>query len=176
MKRLVVFRHSKAGPHDEARDKERALIERGRNDAALMGNAMREKGYLPHLVLCSSAKRTIETWQHAAPLLGVRPEVCFLDELYDAPEKSILETIRGVKNPATVLMYIGHNPGLENLARSLVRPPDDSAGRRRTAAMDKKFPTSAVAVVDFDVRTWEEIDAGEGRLSDFLTPADLKGN
>ena len=63
MKRLLVFRHAKAGPHDVAHDKERALIDRGRNDAALMGRAMGDKGYLPDLVLCSSAKRTMETWE-----------------------------------------------------------------------------------------------------------------
>jgi len=57
MKRLLVFRHAKAGPHDDAHDKQRALIERGRSDAALMGRAMREEGHVPDLVLCSSAKR-----------------------------------------------------------------------------------------------------------------------
>ena len=72
-------------------------------------------------------------------------------------------------------MYIGHNPELENLARKLVRKPHDPSEKRRAAAMEKKFPTSAVAVVDFDVKTWADIDTGEGTLSDFLTPADAKG-
>jgi phosphohistidine phosphatase len=174
MKRLVVFRHAKAGPHDEAHDKQRALIDRGRNDAALMGRAMQDRGYLPNLILCSSAKRTVETWEHAAPALGKKPDVRFLDELYDAPENSLLKTIRGVKEIAPVLMYIGHNPGLENLARKLVRKPNNAAEMKRASAMEKKFPTSAVAVIDFDVKAWSYIDFGEGTLSDFLTPADLK--
>lgn len=172
--RLLIFRHAKAGPHHEQNDKARALIERGRNDAALMGRVLREKGYLPDLVLCSSAKRTVETWEHAAPALGAAPKVCFLDELYDAPEKSLLKTIRGVKESASALMYIGHNPGLENLARQLVHEPQDSAEKRRIAAMAKKFPTSAVAVIDFDADAWGDIDVAEGTLSDFLTPADFK--
>ena len=174
MKRLLVFRHAKAGPHDDAHDKQRALIERGRSDAALMGRAMREEGHVPDLVLCSSAKRTVETWENAAPALGAKPDVHFLDELYDAPEKSILKTIRGIKDRAPVLMYIGHNPGLENLARKLVHEPSDAAEKTRVAAMKKKFPTSAVAVIDFDAKAWEEIDTGKGTLSDFLTPADFK--
>jgi phosphohistidine phosphatase len=174
MTRLLVFRHAKAGPHDEAHDKERALIERGRNDAALMGRAMREKGYLPDLVLCSSAKRTVETWLYAAPALAAKPEVRFLDELYDAPEKAILKTIHGVKDLAPVLMCIGHNPGLEDLARKLVRKPRDANERRRVASMEKKFPTSAVAVIDFDVKAWDDIETGEGTLADFLPPADFK--
>lgn len=176
MKRLLIFRHAKAGPHDEAHDKQRALIERGRNDAALMGRAMRDRGYLPNIVLCSSAKRTVETWEHAGPALGANPEVRFLDELYDAPEKSILKTIRGVKENAPVLMCIAHNPGLENLARRLARKPADDAERKRRTAMEKKFPTSAVAVIDFQVDAWGEMDSGEGVLTEFLAPADLKGS
>ena len=42
MKRLLIFRHAKAGPHDAKHDKERALIQRGRDDAALIGRAMRD--------------------------------------------------------------------------------------------------------------------------------------
>jgi phosphohistidine phosphatase len=174
MKRLLVFRHAKAGPHDEAHDKKRALVERGRDDAALMGHAMRDRNYQPDFVLCSSAKRTVETWEHAAPTFEAKPEVRFLDELYDATEISILKTIRGVNASAPVLMYIGHNPGLEDLARKLVRAPRDSAEKKRIALMEKKFPTSAVAVIDFDVNAWADIETSEGTLFDFLTPADLK--
>jgi len=174
MKRLIVFRHAKAGPHDAVHDKERALIDRGRSDAALMGRAMRDKGYLPDLVLCSSAKRTMETWECAAPALGAKPEVRFLDALYDAPEKSILKTLCSMKQSAPVLMYIGHNPGLENLARKLVRKPKDATEKKHCAAMEKKFPTSAIAVIDFDLKAWTDIEFGEGALFDFLTPADAK--
>lgn len=176
MKRLLVFRHAKAGPHDEAHDRQRALIDRGRNDAALIGRTMRDKGYLPDLILCSSAKRTMETWEHAAPALATKSDVRFLDELYDAPEKLILKVIQRVKKSAPVLMYIGHNPGLENLARKLARKPVDGAEKKRLTTMEKKFPTGAVAVLDFDVNEWGDIDAGAGALTDFFAPADLKSN
>ncbi|HLY04641.1 MAG TPA: histidine phosphatase family protein [Rhizomicrobium sp.] len=174
MKRLLIFRHAKAGPHDEAHDKQRGLVERGRNDAALMGRALRDRGYLPDVVLCSSAKRTMETWEHAEPMLGTNPETRFLDELYNAPEKSILKTIRSVKENAPVLMCIGHNPGLENLARKLARNSGSDAERKRMAAMEKKFPTGAVAVLDFQVNAWSDIDSGKGALTAFLVPADFK--
>jgi len=174
MKRLLIFRHAKAGPHDEKHDKERDLIERGRNDSARMGRAIRERAYVPDLVLCSSARRTVETWSHAERALGRKPEVRFLDQLYDAPETSLFKTIRSIKDPAPVLMIIGHNPGLEDLARLLVRRPENSAEEQRRAAMQKKFPTAAVAVIDFDASAWGDIDAAKGALSDFLTPADIK--
>ena len=174
MKRLLVFRHAKAAPHDATHDKQRPLVERGRDDAARMGRAMHDRGYRPDLVLCSSAQRTQETWNEAAPTLGARPEVRFLDDLYDASEKSVLEIIRNVTENAPVLMYIGHNPGLEQLAHRLIRKPRDSMEKTRAAAMERKFPTGAVAVIDFDIDAWGDIETGDGALSDFLAPAELK--
>jgi len=173
MRRLLVLRHAKAAAHDERHDKQRPLVERGREDAARMGRAMRERGYLPDLVLCSSATRTAETWEHLAPELRTSPETEFLDALYDAPEDSILSCIRAVKRSAPALLYIGHNPGLEQFARILVRSPVDGDERRRAAALARKFPTAALAVLEFDSAGWAAIERTTGRLSDFLTPAEL---
>jgi phosphohistidine phosphatase len=174
MKRLLILRHAKAGPHDEKQDKQRDLVERGREDSARMGRAMREKGYVPDLVFCSSAKRTVETWNYAAPALDSDPAVEFLDALYDASETSILKCLRAVKKTAPVLLYIGHNPGLERLAKLLARKPKEPAERRAYAAMAEKFPTAALAVLEFDVGKWADIAPASGTLSDFLTPKALE--
>jgi phosphohistidine phosphatase SixA len=56
----------------------------------------------------------------------------------------------------------------------LVRNPVDSDERRRAVALSQIFPTSALAVLDFDSAKWAGISPASGRLSDFLTPADLK--
>lgn len=174
MKRLLVLRHAKAGPHDEKRDKQRGLIDRGRDDATRMGRAMREKGYVPDLVLCSSARRTVETWENVEPGLGGNPRTDFLDALYDAPETGILKLVRAVAQNVPALLVIGHNPGLERFARMMVRKPADADERRRAAALAEKFPTSALAVIDFEADDWAAIEATTGILSDYLTPANLK--
>lgn len=174
MKRLLVLRHAKAVPHDEKSDEQRRLIERGRSDAALMGRAMNERAYLPQVVLCSSAARTKETWEAAAPELGTHPEVEFLDALYDAPEAAILKCVQGANNSAATVLCIGHNPGLERFARMLIRKPENPRERRHAAALAEKFPTSALAVIDFNVRAWANIALGTGTLTDFISPADLK--
>lgn len=176
MKRLLVFRHAKAGPHDEKRDKQRDLVDRGRTDSARMGRAMRERGYIPDLVLCSSAKRTVETWNHAAPALAAKPEVEFLDSLYDASETRILNCIRAVTKSAPVLLYIGHNPGLERLARQLTRKPKNAEERNRYTAMVEKFPTAALAVLDFDAEAWADIRPSDAALTDFVTPGRLEAD
>jgi phosphohistidine phosphatase len=174
MRRFLILRHAKAGPHDEKDDKERQLIDRGRSDAALMGRAMRAKDYLPQLVLCSSAARTKETWENAGPELGTKPEAKFLDSLYDATAGTILKCVHAANDTAATVLYIGHNPGLEQLARMLVREPRDKDERQRAAALMSKYPTGALSVIDFDIAKWAQLAPGAGILVDFITPADLK--
>jgi phosphohistidine phosphatase len=174
MRRLLILRHAKAAPHDEKHDKERQLIDRGRSDSALMGRMMREKGYVPELVLCSSAARTRETWKHTGPELHAEPETKYLDALYDASEGTILNCLQRASDAAPSVLYIGHNPGLENLARLLVREAESGDERRRMAALMSKYPTAALAVIDFAVDHWIEIAPGGGILTGFITPADIK--
>jgi phosphohistidine phosphatase len=45
--------------------------------------------------------------------------------------------------------------------------------RRARARMSAKFPTSALAVIDFEVADWSALGEGEGRLVHFVTPASL---
>lgn len=174
MRRLLILRHAKAGPHDEKHDRERRLIERGESDAALMGRMMRKKGYVPELVLCSSAARTRETWKHTGPELNAEPGIKYLDALYDAPEGTILNCVNRASDAAANLLYIGHNPGLERLARRLVREPENADERQRTATLMSKYPTAALAVIDFETDHWAKIAPAGGILVDFVMPADLK--
>ncbi len=39
----------------------------------------------------------------------------------------------------------------------------------------RKFPTAALAVIDFDGESWAELEPDAGRLERFVTPAELDG-
>jgi phosphohistidine phosphatase SixA len=54
-------------------------------------------------------------------------------------------------------MIIGHNPGFENIVRSLTG---------KTEAM----PTAALAVVDLEINSWKETAAATGKLRRLLRP------
>ena len=45
---------------------------------------MREAGYVPDRVLCSTARRACETWQLAEAKLGAHPETVFENRVYGA--------------------------------------------------------------------------------------------
>jgi phosphohistidine phosphatase len=177
MKRLLLLRHAKAEtPDANSRDEARALAKRGREDAALIGAVMWRKHYLPDRILCSTAARTTETWVLLGPELHIAADAQFLGSLYLATAKAILKIVKATDAQAKSVLVIGHNPGLEECAADLMRTPKNAEERRRAAMLAVKFPTCALAVLDFDVQHWNELAGGTGALIDFIQPKDCKAN
>ncbi len=71
-------------------------------------------------------------------------------------------------------MVVGHNPGLERCALALAAVPLEKKLRKRYDVMDEKFPTCALAVIDFDVEKWRDVTPGRGDLDAFVRPKDLE--
>jgi len=166
MRRLMLLRHAKSDWPTGVEDHERPLGKRGRRDAPRMGEAMRERGFVPALALVSTAKRTRQTWDLVKPALGAVPER-FEKAIYEAEPEAILEVIRATPAAVPSLLLVGHNPGLELTAAFLAA---DGPERRALAG---KFPTAALAVIDFAGESWHDIGQGQGTLTLFLTPAGL---
>ncbi len=165
MRRLVIFRHAKAVPHGAAPDFDRALAERGLSDAQETGRYLAQEQILPDLALVSSSLRTRQTWERAAPALGNVP-VRYEDAIYDASPATLMSIVRKAPQSVRTLVLVGHNPGMAQLARDLAGHGD----RYAFARMRQKFPTSAIAVVDFAIDEWPEVAFGGGRLDRFVTP------
>jgi len=175
VKRLFLLRHAKADREEPgAGDKERILAPRGREDAARIGRFLNEEVYLPNLILCSTAARTRQTLELLLPGLGIQPQVEYLDELYLADAETILTLVRQAADGTGSLMIVGHNPGLEEAARSLVRPPEERKLRKRYQAMSEKFPTGSLAAIDFEAEHWGAIGGWVGELELFVRPKDLR--
>jgi phosphohistidine phosphatase len=130
-----------------------------------MGAHLVTEGLVPDLVLCSSARRTRETFERLG--LGA-VEIAFEDELYGAPGDALLARVRSVPEPVEDVLLIGHNPGVQDLAMALAGP-DLGEGAVR---LREKFPTGALAV--FEVQgSWSEFAPGRARLASFLVPREL---
>ena len=174
MRRLVLLRHAKAvADRPGVDDSDRVLADRGRADAVRIGQYLKEEGCVPELVLCSSAARTRQTLELVLPHLGAAPALKYLDELYLARWLAVVNIVRQTPKTVNALMVVGHNPGLEDCARKLARPPGDAQGRKLHDAMREKFPTGAVAVLDFESFDWSNIQPGDGELEFFTSPKDL---
>lgn len=144
MKRLWLLRHAKAGPYSED-DFGRALAARGRRNAPLMGGKLAAAGCAPELILCSAARRAVET------LCGVLPGLpgdCSIEVrrgLYTFSPNELLEHLRELPAETGELMVVGHNPALQELALYLAGSGEEDA----LAVLYGKFPTCAVAELSF---------------------------
>ena len=67
---LVILRHAKAANPEGVADPDRPLTSRGHADAAAAGAWLAHRDLQPDLVLCSSARRTRETWHGVALALS----------------------------------------------------------------------------------------------------------
>jgi phosphohistidine phosphatase len=65
---------------------------------------------------------------------------------------------------------VGHNPGLGELATALTGSGAEPELHRLAA----KYPTGAVAVLDFSIKRWKEVERNAAMLALYLTPAELE--
>ena len=134
-----------------------------------MGQYMRKHGFLPDLVLCSSAVRARQTWARAAEELKSDVPVKYLRSLYLAPPSRLLAALQRVPPGTKGVLLVAHNPGMEHLAAQLAGSGEVVA----LARMEAKFPTAALAVFSFETDDWRSLSAGSGRLEAFVVPRDL---
>ena len=131
-----------------------------------MGEHLRTKGWLPDVVLCSSARRTCET----AALLALpsSSELIVEHDLYLAEPETVLHRIRAVDERAATVMVIGHNPTMHEVALDLVADGNKHALRH----LGEKYPTGALAVFEVD-RLWRALAPASAHLDAFVTPREL---
>ena len=170
-RRLVLLRHAKSAWPDVP-DNERPLNGRGRRDAPAVGRWLQSSGYVPDVVLCSTASRTRETWELLAPELDADPPVLFEQRIYEASALSLLHLLREAGNGHRTVLLIGHNPGLAELAIGIAQMTDGPAGEPLERVREK-FPSAAVAVLDFQGE-WADLTPGEVCMTDFAFPRELR--
>jgi phosphohistidine phosphatase len=159
MKTLTLLRHAKAEEGSPGQDDhDRALRPRGHRAAVLVG--IETVGSVPDLVLCSTARRTRETLAGLVESWGQAPSVLYERELYLATPETLLKQLTRLATDTRSVWLIGHNPGLHELAVSLL---GNTIG---DAALHMRFPTAARAV--FTLQSWHE--PGSARFAAFVIP------
>ncbi len=170
MRTLYLLRHAKSSWDDPALDDhDRPLNARGRRAAGAMGSHLERADAAPSLVLCSSARRARETLSLVLPHLRGECDVTIERALYLASLQELLDRLRAVDGQHHGVLAIGHNPSLHELACALA----GSGGADELAALRRKFPTAALAVLEFELENWRDLAPGVGRLGAFTAPREL---
>lgn len=175
VRRLVLLRHAKSAWPDlpDLPDHDRPLAGRGRRDAPAMGRWLRDTGCVPDLVWCSTALRAAQTWQLAAAELGGDPAVSYQSRLYGATGGELADIVTQAPAGIATLLLVAHNPGIQELALTLAAATDGDCAPGAFERATSKFPTAAIAVLEFG-GSWAELAAGGARLAHFVVPRDLR--
>ncbi|HEY6832576.1 MAG TPA: histidine phosphatase family protein [Pseudolabrys sp.] len=171
MRRLLLLRHAKAErPEPGIEDRARTLVERGRREAAHIGAYMAAHALVPDRVLVSPAKRTQETWKHAGSAFRPAPAAAMVEKLYDATPNALLAAIKDAPAGAHTLLVVAHNPGLHEVALTLIASGDIETREQ----LHEKLPTSGLVIIDFAFDAWNKLHPQSGRLERYVTPKSLE--
>ncbi len=171
MPTLLLLRHAKSDWHTPGLDDhDRPLNKRGSKAAPLVGKYLSKEDLKPDLILCSDAVRTRATLTLILPELGPpSPETVVDEGLYLASPETILTTIRHHGQDNDKVMVIAHNPGLHALALTLC----GDGPKKDLQRLSMKFPTAALAVIDFPGTDWNDAGPYAGTLKAFVVPREL---
>ena len=163
MKYITFIRHSKSeGIVSEQSDFDRDLNERGKRVAPKMGRKLKELNLNPNKIYCSSAKRAIETSNLLIEQLDYSlGEVNFVDDLYEASVRTLLDFINKLDDQFHDVVIVGHNPSITYLVEYLTGEPIDNV------------PTTGVVRVSFSFDEWKLISQKTAELIYFIYPEEF---
>lgn len=162
MKRLFVLRHAKSSWEEaDLTDFDRPLNDRGLKAAPLMGKLMRDRNFLPQIILSSPAKRARQTVELVQKAGHLDAELKFDKRIYEADPRTLAKIVSELDDGLETALLVGHNPGIEGLVRFLTGS---------TVSM----PTAALAVIDLDIDGWRETGEGRGSLSEIIRPKEAE--
>lgn len=158
---LHLLRHAKSDWDGGEPDHERPLAARGERAAAAMAVYCRQQGIAPDLILCSTARRTLDTLAILRDGLPSEVRVDTTRDIYEVGASQVIARLKKIPVSVRVALVIGHNPGMEDTTRLLTG-----------GGVGTKFPTCALATLE-SASGWAALGPRGAALRRFVTPKDL---
>ena len=169
MRRLWLLRHAKSSWNDAGLpDRLRPLAPRGVRAAGAVARHLRTTAVAPDLVLCSPARRAVQTWEGVAPGVPGGTPVEFDEAIYHAGGDELLARLQHLPSQTESVLLVGHNPGLQDLAVDLVGAGDAELRER----LETKLPTGALVTLEVP-GDWDDMGWGAATLLAYVVPREL---
>lgn len=164
MKRVIIVRHGKAVPYGYDDDFKRDLRERGKDDAKLVSQELFKRGIVADEMISSPAKRALKTARIFAENLDFKKKnIIEIQDIYEGLTTSeFLELIHNLPAKKETVFFFGHNPGFYYYVTNLLEN------------FHGDMPTTSTVGIDFNVDSWNEVEARTGKLAFHLTPKMFK--
>lgn len=162
MKSVLILRHAKSSRKNPKQSgNERPLTKRGKRDAPLMGELIKNEHLVPEFIISSNAKRASSTAKMVAKAAGYKGGINLNQSLYAARPSDYIDVLRNLSNEYARVLIIGHNPGLEELVGTLTEE-------------EHGLSTCSLAHVELRINKWAELDYNtKGKLLGIWHPRDL---
>ncbi|MDD3793455.1 MAG: phosphoglycerate mutase family protein [Candidatus Gracilibacteria bacterium] len=164
MKTIILVRHAKSGfKNTDMIDFDRPLSEEGNNEVIFMQKILKKLKLKSDIIFCSDAKRTRETLEGLWEQLDCENEKIIYDKgIYehhmDENLNYYLNLFTKIDNKKNVAIIVGHNPFMTRLIRYFTK--------NENIGMD----TLSTAIIDFDTKSWADVEEMRGELSFFINP------
>lgn len=160
-RRLILMRHAKSDwAEGGLSDHERPLSPRGRRDAPEVAGALLSRGWVPDVVVSSSANRTRQTWARMSGAFEPEVPAQFVDAFYLAGLGALQDAARSWDPSWVTVLCLGHNPGWEHAVSQLSGVPTG-------------LTTGNAALLEVRAPTWAEALGRPWELIALLRPRDL---
>jgi len=167
MKTLLILRHGKAQEGAPNGDKARELVERGKEDAALMGRLIRKKDLKLDGIVSSDAVRARQTAEIAAESAHFDGKIEFDPDIYYGDLDTLVKIVQKLPDEWGCVLLVGHNPGLQDLSAALVEQGTEPPS----------LSTAGLARLDFEnAKRWKDASEGSGKLESVYKPKDYRDN
>jgi phosphohistidine phosphatase len=161
MKTLLFLRHAKAENGSAGLpDFDRALNERGRKESRAVGTFIRKQSLALDLVLSSPAKRARETTELVLASANLAVDVRYDQRIYEAGPLRLTEVISQIEEERSIVLLVGHNPGMEELLALLTDRVEHLA-------------TGSLAKIDLKADRWNKVPEEKGSLDWMVKPKEL---
>ena len=159
MKTVLFARHAKSNWGQEGiSDFDRPLNDRGEADAPAMASYLEQCGYVIHQIISSDATRATATATEYKNHLTPNVNILTDHSLYLASHLDIADVVMNLSAKHSTVMIVGHNPGMTEIVDYYIDGVIDD------------MPTSSVAIVQFEVSSWQDITMASGDLLAFEYP------
>ena len=159
MKTILIARHAQAvrmGNYPS--DFDRPLTDSGQEDIKKVSIYLKNNNITPEHIICSSAKRTLDTAKLINNYLNVKNLIDNRDDLYGASASDIISLIETLNSKYSSIMIVGHNPTMTLTINKISELTLDY------------LPTSGVATIQYNISKWGDALLYTGKILDLIYP------
>ena len=162
MKSVILLRHGKSDWNAPfTNDHERPLALRGIKAVKKMGKYFSKNEKSPEILISSTALRAKETIELAKKSGKWSSQLIYNSKIYGGSPKIILEIIQQIDEKFNSVCLIGHEPNFSSFIS------------KSTNGEFYRFPTAAMAYINFEIECWKDIRFGNGTLKWLARPKEI---